>query len=177
MSPGRLAIQVDFLRKHPEVAMVYGDFERRREDGTVVEVVAIDFEGKAGEALRRASREPGPPTLFPHKQIDRRPEARYIPSCSALIRRGVFASGLRFDEALCNCEDQDLWLQIIGKGFAIARLPMITYRYREHAGQKSRNRENMLRACEYIHSKLSAGLYLAGDRDRSPARDPGSWTD
>jgi glycosyltransferase involved in cell wall biosynthesis len=40
LSPGRLTKQVDFLRSCPEIAMVYGDFERQREDGTILEVPA-----------------------------------------------------------------------------------------------------------------------------------------
>jgi glycosyltransferase involved in cell wall biosynthesis len=159
MSPGRLTVQVDFLRQHRDVVMAYGDFERQRQDGRIVAVAAIDFEGEARAALAEACRAPGPPHLFPHKQIDRREEARFIPSCSALIRGEVFAS-LRFDEALRNCEDQDLWLQIIGRGFRIARLPAITYRYREHAAQKSRNGRDMLLACEHVHSKLDSGRYM-----------------
>jgi hypothetical protein len=67
---------------------------------------------------------------------------------------------VKFDVNLKNSEDYDLWFQIIGKGIKIAKIPIVTYKYRLHQEQKSRNKEKMKAATKYINEKLKRGDYF-----------------
>ena len=98
---------------------------------------------------------------FRHKQACKilDPED-YIPSSSLMFRRMIFDQGVALDEELRDAEDFDFNLQVIGRGYSVKRMPMLTYRYRIHAGQKSRSMEGTLKARDYILKKLRRGDYF-----------------
>ena len=147
----KLARQVKYLGEHPETAMVYGDFEILAEGADApYEVRALPSTEGARARLQDAAHG-GPTRGIIH--------GGYIPSCSPLMRASLFAT-VSLDESLRNMEDFDLWLQIIGSGFSVVRLPGITYTYRRHPNQKSRNSERMKIAAEHIDRKIREGSYL-----------------
>ncbi len=117
--------QMAYLGVHPNIDMVYGDFEILCEDQPKpMRIDSIEFTQDILGKLRNAENkteitlaENTHHAIFGEK---------YIPSCSPLIRREVFDI-VAFDESLANSEDYDLWLQIIGAGFQLARIPFVTY--------------------------------------------------
>lgn len=146
----KLERQIAFLTEHPEVDGVYGDFEILFEgaDTTTPRTAIASTDQIHKRLVARANGE----------TVDVMPEG-YIPSCSALIRKNVFET-IRFDESLRNMEDLDMWLQILGSGHTLVRLPGSTYVYRRHGEQKSRNAERMKIAREIIETKMQNGTYL-----------------
>lgn len=148
--PSKLERQVAFLQEHPGVDVVYGDFEILPMDKTETrEVSAINSLDGAFERMHAKARGEDISIMT----------GGYIPACSPLFRREVFAS-LRFDESMRNMEDLDMWLQIIGAGFVFKRLPGSTYVYRHHPDQKGRDSERAIAARAYIEEKLLSGAYL-----------------
>lgn len=148
--PDKTAAQVAFLEVHSDAAMVYGDF--LLDHGTYKpqqEVTAILSADDVYERLVSAACG-GSLSIF----VD-----GYIPSCSPLIRANTFGH-IRLDETLKNMEDLDLWLQMLGARFVVTRLPTLTYTYRLHENQKSRDTERMRAALAVIEEKIRAGVYL-----------------
>lgn len=148
--PEKIEKQVAYLETHPGTAAIYGDVLILREGGTEPEL----FEAMPTPhgALERMHAVIGAerPSVF---------NGGFIPSCSALIRKEVFEH-VHFDETMRNMEDLDLWLQIVGANFFMERMPLITYTYRRHPNQKSREPERMRAARAIIDQKLRAGTYL-----------------
>lgn len=146
----KTAAQVTFLEEHPEVAMVYGDYEHLPSPGADTKMrQALPSTEHAYERLAEAAKG-GSKSIFTDG---------YIPGCSVLIRRHVFEH-IRLDETLKNAEDLDLWLKILGAQFTCARLPIVTYVYRRHENQKSRSLERMQAALAVIEEKIGSGAYL-----------------
>lgn len=142
--------QVAFLEAHPEIDGVYGDFEMLLEN----KENTVPINARASTEVMREKLTAQPPTTAMDLVSD-----GYIPGCSFLIRAKVFKD-LRFDTNLRNIEDLDMWLQILGKGFILARLPGSTYVYRRHDNQKSSNSDKMSIARVIIDEKIKNGTYL-----------------
>jgi hypothetical protein len=51
-----------------------------------------------------------------------------------LLRRSVFAGGLRYDPAAAHCEDWALWVAMAERA-RLANVPEVLLRYRAHPGQ------------------------------------------
>lgn len=146
----KLERQVVFLESHPDIDGVYGDYEATPErknfpnpikaiasTDAVLEKIKLRANGSAAQPFGDG----------------------YIPSCSPLIRTSVFKT-IRFDTNLRNAEDLDMWLQILGAGFTLARLPGSTYVYRYHDAQKSRVPGRVSAAVSVIEQKLNTGAYI-----------------
>jgi len=146
----KLERQVSFLESHPENDGIYGDYEILLENATETKP-ANALPSTEGVLTRLIAKAQG-------EEIEVMPGG-YIPSCSILIRSSVFNT-IRFDTTLRNMEDLDMWLQILGKGFILTRLPGSTYVYRRHGEQKSGNPEKMKLARALIEEKLLNGSYL-----------------
>lgn len=152
--PDKLERQVTFLEDNQGVDGTYGDYEVINQDGATryPTITAILQTEQILPRLQKAAEEGFSP-IMPH-------EEGWIPSCSVLIRKRVFESGIRFDTNLRNQEDFDMWLQILGAGFTLVRLAGNTYKYRRHDDQKSSNPERMRIAGEVIKEKVAKGVYL-----------------
>lgn len=148
--PSKLESQINFLEKNKEVDGVYGDYIyfKEGEEGERVITAILDVGYVKDHLVRIHNGEDIPPMI-----------KGWIPSCSALIRSYVFDK-ISFDEKLTNMEDFDMWLQILGAGFQMVRIPELTYKYRGHDNQKSGNSEKMIFARSVINQKAKDGIYL-----------------
>ena len=152
--------QVAELEAHPELDAVYGDMEHMNEDPSWKPVTeALEFSETFRDALVTIAE-----TATGGSEPDFRIFGdKYIPSCSPLIRRAVFDT-VRLDASMRCAEDLDLWLQMIGAGFTMKRMPFVTYRYRRHPGQISNNQECMDAGIAQVREKKQKGTYLKGSR-------------
>jgi glycosyltransferase involved in cell wall biosynthesis len=131
MKPGKVEQQVALLEAHPEVALVFTDFEVIDDQGTVLEssflsryrtlkdIVAAGLESHGG--LRRE--------LLVLGLI----RANFIGTSSVAVRRSVLQEIGGFDESLASSEDLDLWLRI-ARRHPCAYLDLVGHAYRRHAG-------------------------------------------
>lgn len=154
--PKRLKKQVEFLEKHPKIDMIYGNFVK----------LFLDRKEKFREALNL--KEDPLSILKKESKSDKNFEEAcrvldtkdYIPSSSVMFRKKIIDNGIKMDENLRNAEDFDLWLQIIGKGYKIKKMDILTYKWRLHAEQKSKDKTKTNLAKEYILRKLRKGKYF-----------------
>jgi glycosyltransferase involved in cell wall biosynthesis len=147
----KLERQIAFLESHPESDGVYGDFEILLEDNT--ETTKVSALSSTQEIRGRLAAKANGEEVAVMSE-------GFIPSCSVLIRKSVFET-IRFDANLRNMEDFDMWLQILGMGFVLTRLPGSTYVYRRHDEQKSSDSARMILARGIIEEKMKSGAYLA----------------
>jgi glycosyltransferase involved in cell wall biosynthesis len=135
--PEFLASQVDFLRKHPGVDLVYAD--------------ALIF-GDVPEAGRRVMEfSPSAGEVTFERLVTR--------ACTVLVltvlarREAVIRAGL-FDESLRRVEDADLWLRMIKTGSRIAYQKTVLARYRRRGGSLSTDGASMLETYMRVLDKL-----------------------
>ena len=154
----RLKKQVEFFDAHPEIDMIYGNIIMFWEDGKEKIYNAVEFKNTE-EVLLRLKKESKKTEKIQeaYKILD--PE-KYIPGSSIMFKRKIIDSGIKMDENLRNSEDCDFNFQIIGKGYKIMKMPIITHKYRKHPNQKSGNQENMRKATYYMLNKLRKGGYF-----------------
>ena len=109
MLPRMLEVLVDALDCHPQVGLVYADWEVIDEDGAVFGVVrTFDFDR---DLLMRAN---------------------YINACFLYRRACQEAVGL-YDPAYIHAEDWEYWWRI-SRRFDVMRVPQVLYQYRLHSG-------------------------------------------
>ncbi len=157
----KTASQVDFLNKNPKIDMVYSNLEIFDESGGKNYREAIDFKEDPKQLLLDVSEKFIKPHTSSHIILGYKNDFKIIPSCSVMIRREVFES-VKFDENLKTGQDYDLWFQIIGQGYKVAKLPILSYYYRSHPGQitNTKNKETKDKSASYIISKLKSWEYF-----------------
>ncbi len=163
MAQNSLKIRADTLDKSKEIDLVYGDMERFWSDGRRKVRESVEFEslGQALELLKKMSQSKKLGDIAPHILCNPKPrEGKAILGGSVMMRKKIFDSGIRHDESLRNAEDYDLWLQIIGAGYNLKRIPHVFFYYRIHEGQKSGNIKEVKRSIRYINKKLKQGIYF-----------------
>jgi len=158
MTEDRLKKQVEFLDNNPNISMVYGDMIIIKDKKKEV-IKGIKFGKNPKDILVEASKRKDLGEIWPYKLLDYKNKGRFIPGGAVMVR-GVIFEKVKFDENLRNSEDYDLWFQIIGKGFKIAKINFICFYYRKHKGQKSSNLVKMKTAARYINIKLKKGVYF-----------------
>ena len=133
MVPERLEKQHIFLENHPEISLVYSDFVQFGENREEKMIKSVEFKEDPRKIMKNSYEKDLPEVTTPPQILH---EKDFIPGGSVMVSRKVFEEGIKLDENLRNSEDYDLWLQIIGRGYKIARLPLIAFRYRRHKNQK-----------------------------------------
>ncbi|MDO8669476.1 MAG: glycosyltransferase [Candidatus Buchananbacteria bacterium] len=159
--PDKLKKQLAFLEKNKNIDLVYSDFEVIDRRGQIIFRKAIIFTIDPKKILLAASKKQKVDGTPSYRLLGHNGCYQIIPSCSPLIRKKVFAK-VKFDEKLVTSQDYDLWFQIIGQGFKIARLPLASYRYRHHKNQISSitNQLKRKKSSNRIIRKLINGTYF-----------------
>jgi glycosyltransferase involved in cell wall biosynthesis len=153
--------QVEFLEKNPEIDLVYGDMEVFDDKGKKYLQNSIEFKKDPRDILLEVSEKEIAPGTSAFSILCYKNEPKGIPGCSVMIRKKVFDE-VCFDENLKTSQDYDLWFQIIGRGYKIARFPILTYRYRHHPDQitVTKNFELKSKSYNYIIKKLKSWQYF-----------------
>ena len=107
--PWKLQKQLEFMRKNPEVGMVYGPFKTA-----------------SGENLEAETLE-NPPE-FNFKSLLKK---CFIPSCSVMVKRKLVLELGGFDENILGCDDWDMWIRL-ARICEIKKLDILTYIHRLH---------------------------------------------
>jgi hypothetical protein len=114
--PDRLAWQIDFMEKHPEVAVVGG---------------AVEFMDRVGKVLRVAGRPLHNDEI--QRVILNQSGVMWHPT--VVIRKAAFVQMGGYRNVV-DAEDYDLWLRM-AEMFELANLPQVLLKYRLHPGQVS----------------------------------------
>ena len=140
--PHRLELQVDFLRRNPDVVVVGG---------------AYDLIDARGRLLRREWPATDDATLQERALAGRTPIAHPTATMRAEAVRRVGG----YDETMRTGQDNDLWLRL-GEAGELASVPAPVLKYRQHADSASERRAeeqaaNIRRGCEmaYLRRGLS----------------------
>jgi len=140
--PKRLMWQVEFMEKHPEVAVLGG---------------AVDVINARGELL----------VTYPNPIGDREIKSALLRRCAlwhptVLMRKEVLVSVAGYRKAAVDAEDYDLWLRIADH-FQLANLEAVVLKYRVHPWQLS------VRKCrQQALSMLAARAAASSRRDGNP---------
>ncbi|CAL1241079.1 glycosyltransferase family 2 protein [Candidatus Methylocalor cossyra] len=124
---GTLAAQLEVFRRHPEVALVFGDCRQFSAEGPWPKTW---FEGAGFDADFF-----GHPVYVvdPYRKLLK---ANFINPSAAVVRRQVLLALGGFDEGLRYVEDLELWLRIAAR-YPIARSGRLCQWRRRHAGNAS----------------------------------------
>lgn len=145
MACPKIQLQVAFLKKHPEVGMVFTDFGTFSDSGTLSESFISSGHSRF-LALPRKSVGPNDYILV-QGLCDCLALDNFIgtPSCVVVRRRVVQRVGV-FDESLYASEDIDMWFRI-AQSFAIGFIDLPLLDYRIHGGNifSSKNK-NLVRS-------------------------------
>ncbi len=102
MLPGRLAAQVAFMHRHPEVAAVYGN--------AIIEGVEdVDYFGICGIEFGQAQ------WIIPDKAFEKLLLRSFVVDSCAMVRRERFFEVGGFDMSLRAAAEWDLWLRMSRK--------------------------------------------------------------
>jgi glycosyltransferase involved in cell wall biosynthesis len=131
--PGAFAAVAECFRSHPEVDVVYGDYQLVRGDGSwLCDVRAVEWN----------------PWLFSH--------GRFVPmQPTAFWRRRVYEQIGDLDVGLHYCMDVDFFAKA-AKRFKFRRIPAMLGQFRVHEGSKTQNRANDRKVKAEHHKVLSA---------------------
>jgi teichuronic acid biosynthesis glycosyltransferase TuaG len=168
MYPERLEKQVKFMQAHSGIDMTYGNMVIFQEGKDIKTYDAIEFtkdpkkimQGFSKLSMEKLKQLPYASAILNKNSFTPAFKNEYIPVASVMFKRKIIDSGIKSDEDLKNSEDYDLWLQIVGAGYKLKKVPIFTFRYRKHPGQKSGNPKKMEIAKEYILKKLKKGKYF-----------------
>ncbi|WP_306423371.1 glycosyltransferase family 2 protein [Methylobacterium isbiliense] len=130
MLPTRLALQVGFMRDHPEVSVI-----------TSAAYIIDEFGETIGVSIPRVDSERGrrehDPSLF----------LELIHPTVMFRRRDVLAVGGYRDVLL---EDRDLWGRMVTSGYRISVLPDFVMRHRRHSSLMTSNLRRLFEFGEYV---------------------------
>jgi glycosyltransferase involved in cell wall biosynthesis len=135
-SAGKLAMQVDFMERNPQIGLVFSDMEEFDQEKTLCGSLL------AG-SLFASEMVPGPPIDDAERKLL---VEDFIPTSTVLVRRECLAKVGLFDESFRFSEDRELWLRI-ARLFPIAVIPAVLGRKRDHdANLTKKSAEETLRA-------------------------------
>lgn len=129
MLPGKISLTLDAFSQHPEVAMIFTDFQSI--DGND-QLLNADYLG-AYDFMKRHRKGDGRAVRIPAADAYRSLAfENYIGTSSVAIRREVLKSIGEFDASLKNSDDRDMWFRIT-RQHDVAYLPKVLHSYRVHA--------------------------------------------
>ncbi len=152
--PDKLAQQSDFLRQHPDCALVYGTGEYFHQSGPV----ALHFDPPRGNLVSELL------------------TRNFILVDAALVRRRAFerVGGFR-ERSSCwvemyGCEDWDLWLRMAAAGMHLEGQPILTVRNRWHPDRMSADELLMKRSALWVVEEATAARLPLTVRQRALLR-------
>jgi glycosyltransferase involved in cell wall biosynthesis len=152
--PDRLAAQLDAVAARRDVALCFGPAR------------IVDGEGRpTGERWERVS----PELTDPARLAALIYEVNLIPTSSVLVRREAVLAAGGFDGPP-PCEDQDLWLRLLGRGAGFLALERELIDYRRHPAQLSADIAALAEGSRAVH-EAHAGLVSASLARRMRAHD------
>lgn len=121
----RFEIEMEYLRNHPNVAIVGGQLNIIDENGNQISSRKYPEEGFRLRIYSTVRCPLAHPTV--------------------MFRRQVVDDGFLYDEKLKSCEDLDLWLRLLNKSYQIANVPqtMVNYRVTKNFTDKRSNRKQL----------------------------------
>jgi glycosyltransferase involved in cell wall biosynthesis len=120
--PKKLELQVDYLNKHANIALVYGDYTTFDETGTIEENFA------SSRGLQR-------PSGYIFRELLLK---CLFQTSTVVIREEVLKAVGLFDERYLKGEDYDLWLRVAAK-HQIGYLESVVAKYRQHSSSMTHN--------------------------------------
>ena len=137
--PDYLAVQLEFLTNHPDVALVYPN------------AIIFGDSYAAGRDFMSVCKSVG------EVNFESLIQERCIVLTCIMSRMSIIRSVGMFDEAIRGCEDFDLWLRIIKSGGRITYHRQVLARYRKRLGSLSSDRlwmaKNLLSVIEKAQSR------------------------
>ena len=140
--PERVATQVEYLARSPEVALVYSDR------------MIIDSEGAPVELARATA-----PDSF------RLLQRNYIPRSSVLVRTSCLNETGPFDEVNTGNDDWDMWVRV-SERHTLGYIPSPLIKYRLHESNISRTRRRPLDYYRKTRMRMLEGAYRRRGRPR-----------
>ena len=135
----KLTWQVDYLRKHPEASLVYGDAASFRDGKIEIRSYFKERTPSQGDAF---------PALL---------QKNFIPSGSVLMRKVCLDEIGYFNESLKTSEDYELWLRFCLR-FQVSYVSKVLVKVRRHSGNITSDDqttcENHLAVLNSVKSRL-----------------------
>lgn len=107
--PERFEKQVNFLEKHPDIAVLGGAVEYMNESGTTLFIRRWSLHTSELEKV-----------IF---------KSSPLPHPAVMVRKQIFDTGIRYNEKYRKNQDIALWFELISKGYKIANLPDIILKF------------------------------------------------
>ncbi len=123
MLPGRLAVQAAALRENPEIDAVYSDYERRDENGRLIDVF-MSRQASREEMLHCLATATG---LFSIQTL--------------LLRKRIFdeVGGLWPDDQITGFDDAEFFIRVLAAGSRLQYVPGVFARWTSHPSNYSKS--------------------------------------
>jgi glycosyltransferase involved in cell wall biosynthesis len=132
--PHKLAAQMQFIERHPELGLLFADSEEF--EGNQVHCASL-----LSKSVSRLALNENPVREAFQKLV----LENFIPTSTVLVRKACLDRVGPFDPVLTNAEDRDMWLRVAAH-FPIACIPEVLSRKRVVLSGLSRNVEKGLRS-------------------------------
>jgi len=152
---GKLAVQIEAFRRHPDAALCFGR----------ALVVGTDGRTTGERWTELAAGVHAGPTL-----AARLYEANPIPTSSVVLRRAALVAAGGFASQVRLAEDWDLWLRLAARGEPFVCAPDAVVRYRRHPGGLTADVAALAR-CQLELHRAHGGLVSDDVRERALAAD------
>lgn len=129
MLPGKIEATLEAFEQHPDVALVFTDFQSIDGAG---QLLNPDYLG-GYDFMKRHRQPPGSAVRIASKEAYRSLAfENYIGTSSVAIRKRVLDEIGGFDDTLKNSDDRDMWFRIT-RLHDVAYVPRVLHSYRVHA--------------------------------------------
>jgi glycosyltransferase involved in cell wall biosynthesis len=163
MHAGKLARQLEFLERYPDIPLVFSDFENWHPDGRVERFLRQghdDFvQSRKDELGPREFRIPAAVAF------DTLISDNYVGTSGIVMHRSLVNTVGGFDESLCNTDDKDFLFRVAHR-FDLGFIDDVLHRRRLHAGNIS-TRPAALRAREIVYQRLRCAAFALSPAARA----------